>query len=281
MEREIPLARAHRPGATFHIPDFARGLIELGRRHELLRHMTVRHLKGQYKQSVLGYAWAFVNPLSQMLILSFVFSTIVKVDSQGIDYPLFVLMGLLPWMFFSNAVSSATDAVTGAYSLVTKVYFPREILPTAAVLTKVVDLGFGLLILVGMMVYFGEAPTETIVWVPVLFAIQFIFTLGLSLPLAALNLFYHDVRYLVGVTLTLWFYLTPIIYPVDIVPDKYKFMFDINPNSLLVNAYRRVVLLDQSPGAERLLLGLGIAVGTFVVGYYLFKRMEPGFADRI
>jgi len=138
------------------------------------------------------------------------------------------------------------------------------------------DLALGLLILTGMMVYYGHAPTWTIVWVPVLFMIQFFFTLGLALPLSALNLYFHDVRYLVGVSLTLWFYLTPIIYPVDIVPDRYRILFDLNPNSLLINAYRRVVLLDLSPGSERLLLGLGIALGTFVIGYYLFKRLESG-----
>src|SRR3972149_1798056 len=281
MDQTLRVGRRQRLSATFHLPDYVLSLVELGRRHELLWHMTVRHLKGQYKQSVLGSAWAFVNPLSLMLTLSFVFSTIVGVRSPGIPFPLFVLTGLLPWMFFSNGLSSATDSVAGASSLVTKVYFPREILPTAAILTKVVDLALGILILTGMMVYYGHAPTWTIVWVPVLFLIQFLFTLGLSLPLAALNLYFHDVRYLVGVVLTLWFYLTPIIYPVDQVPPGYRILFDINPNSLLLNAYRRVVLMDLSPGADRLLLGLGIALATFVIGYHLFKKMEPGFADKI
>src|SRR3990170_5526899 len=121
MEQSLRVARAHRLGATFRIPDFAKSLVELARRHELLWHMTVRHLRGQYKQSILGYAWAFVNPLSLMLTLSFVFSTIVGVRSPGLPFPLFVLMGLLPWMFFANGVSSATDSVAGASSLVTKV----------------------------------------------------------------------------------------------------------------------------------------------------------------
>ena len=262
-------------------PQFVRGLLELARHRELLWHMTVRHLRGQYKQSILGYAWAILNPLSLMLILSFVFSTILRFESQGIPYPLFIFVGLLPWLFFSGALSSATDSVVGASNLVTKVYFPREILPTAAALTKVVDLGFGLLILAGLMVYFGHPPQLTTVWVPVLFFIHLLFTLGLAFPLAALNLFFHDVRYLVGVALTLWFYLTPVIYPVDIVPQKYQFIYDVNPNSLFINAYRRVMLEGVSPGLDRLLLGLGIALGTFLVGYYLFKRMEPGFADRI
>ena len=243
--------------------------------------MTIRHLRGQYKQSVLGYAWAIVNPLSQMLILSFVFSIILRIPSQDVPYPLFLLVGLVPWIFFSSTVSSATDSVVGAASLVTKVYFPREVLPTAAMLTKLVDFGFGILILIGLMVYFGHPPEWTAVWLPVLFFIHILFTLGLAFPLAALNVFFHDVRFLVGVVLLMWFYMTPVIYPVELVPDRYRILFDLNPNSLFINAYRRVLLEGTGPGLDRVLLGTVIALLTFLVGYYLFKRLESGFADRI
>lgn len=278
---QIQIARRHPLRYTVGVQDLAAYLVGFWKRRDLLWHMTVRHLRGQYKQSVLGYAWAFVNPLSQMLILTFVFSTILRGGSEGVPFPIFLFVGLLPWMFFSGAVSSATDSVVGAASLVTKVYFPREILPTAAVLTKLVDLAFGLLILAGLMVYYGDPPAWTSVWVPGLFLIHLIFTLGLAYPLAALNLFFHDVRFLVGVALTLWFYLTPILYPVDIVPSRYRFLYDLNPNSLFVNAYRRVILHGENPGLEKVLLGLAISLATFLIGYYLFKKMEPAFADHI
>jgi len=281
MDQSIPAPKQHRIATTLRIPDYILSIGELAQRHELLWHMTVRHLRGQYKQSILGFAWAFVNPLSLMLILSFVFSTILRVPSQGIPFPLFLTVGLIPWLFFSSAVSSATDSVAGSASLVTKVYFPREILPIAAVLTKVVDLLCGLVILVALMVYFGHLPTDTIIWLPVLLSIHLVFTLGVSLPLAALNLYLHDVRFLVGVALTLWFYLTPVMYPLSIVPDKYQFAYDINPNALFIDAYRRVVLLDSVPSLDRLLLGLGISLVTLFIGYYLFKKMERGFADSI
>jgi ABC-type polysaccharide/polyol phosphate export permease len=243
--------------------------------------MTIRHLRGQYKQSVLGYAWAFVNPLSQMVIMTFVFSTILRFPSEGEPYPLFLFVGLIPWIFFSSALGSGTESVVGASSLVTKVYFPREVLPTAAVLTKLVDLAFGVLILIGVMIYYGHPPELTAWWLPVLFTIHMIFALGLTLPLAALNLFFHDVRFLVGVVLTMWFYLTPVLYPVDIVPERYQFIYDVNPNSLFIHAYRRVLLHGDDPGLEKVAIGLLIAVGTFLIGYYLFKKMEPAFADRI
>ncbi len=278
---ELQIAKRHPLRHAVGPLDVVDYLAGFWRRRDLLWHMTVRHLRGQYKQSVLGYAWAFVNPLSQLLILTFVFSTILRVPSEGTPYSLFVLVGLIPWMFFSNALVSATESVVGAAGLVTKVYFPREVLPTAAVLTKLVDLAFGVLILVGLMVYFGVPPETTSWWLPFLFAIHLVFVLGLSYPLAALNLFFHDVRFLVGVALTLWFYLTPVIYPVDIVPQRYKVLYDLNPNSLFINAYRRVLLHGESPGLEKVILGLAIALATFLIGYYLFKKMEPTFADRI
>jgi len=278
---QLEIAQRHPLRHSSGVLDLASHLLGFWRRRELLGHMTVRHLRGQYKQSILGYAWAFVNPLSQMVIMTFVFSTILRFPSEGIPYPLFLFVGVVPWIFFSAALAGGTDSVVGAPGLVTKVYFPREVLPTAAVLTKLVDLFFGIVILIGLMIYYGYPPEMTAWWLPVLFAIHLVFVLGLTFPLAALNLYFHDVRFLVGVVLTLWFYLTPVLYPVDIVPPRYQFLYDFNPNSLFINAYRRVLLHGDDPGLEKVLLGLVIALVTFFIGYYLFKKMEPGFADRI
>jgi len=274
--RETPLSAALGPSA------YLRHLAQFWRRRDLLWHMTIRHLRGQYKQSVLGYAWAFVNPLSQMVIMSFVFSTILKVGTNGdAPYPLFLFVGLVPWLFFSTALAAGTDAVTNASSLVTKVYFPREVLPTAAVLTKLVDLFFGFVILAMLMMYYGRLPESTSYWFPLLFSIHLIFVLGLTFPLAALNLYFHDVRFLVGVALTLWFYLTPVIYPITTVPHRYRWVYDMNPNAVFIDAYRRVILYGQQPEFSKVLLGAVIAIGTFLIGYYLFKKMESGFADSI
>jgi len=267
---------------TFGLLDIGVSLWQFWECRGLLWHMTVRHLRGQYKQSVLGYAWAFVNPLSQMIILSFVFSTILRVGTGfDVPYPLFLFVGLVPWLFFSAALSSGTDSVTGASSLVTKVYFPREVLPTAAVLTKLVDLFFGFVILGMLMVYYGRLPEATSYWFPPLFAIHLVFVLGLTYPLAALNLYFHDVRFLVGVVLTLWFYLTPVLYPITTVPEKYQIIFDLNPNAVFIDSYRRVILQGQEPDFGKVLLGALVAVLAFLIGYYLFKRMESGFADSI
>ncbi|MCH7999941.1 MAG: ABC transporter permease [Chloroflexi bacterium] len=283
MDQPLPIARRHPIATTFGLRDFLPSFAVLWQRRELLWSMTGRNIRSQYKQSILGYAWIFVNPLMQILVLTFVFSTILRIGEGIIPYPfpLFLFVALLPWMFFSNAVASATDSIVGSASLVTKVYFPREILVVATVLSKVVDLLLGVLILLGLMVIYSEYPSWTLAWVPAIFAMQLLFTVGIALPLAALNLFFHDVRYLVGVVLLIWFYMTPVLYPVEIVPDKYKIFFELNPLALVVNAYRRVLLDGTSLGVERFLVGMGAALLTFLVGYYLFKRMEAGFADRI
>jgi ABC-type polysaccharide/polyol phosphate export permease len=164
---------------------------------------------------------------------------------------------------------------------VTKIYFPREILVVATVFSKIVDLLLGVLILLGLMALYSVYPSWTLVWVPAIFAMQLLFTVGISLPLAALNLFFHDVRYLVGVILMIWFYITPIIYPLAIVPERYKTLFELNPLTRIVDAYRRVLLDGASLTMERFLVGMGAALLVFLLGYYLFKRMEAGFADRI
>ncbi len=278
---QLRIAKRHPIAATFRFLDLLPSFVVVWQHRELLSVMTGRNIRSLYKQSILGYAWIFVNPLMQILVLTFVFSTILLIPSLGIPFPLFLFVGLLPWMFFSNALATATDSIVGSANLVTKVYFPREILVMAAVFSKIVDLLFGLLILLGLMIAYSEAPSWTVVWVPAIFAIQLLFTVGLALPLAALNLYFHDVRYLVGVVLLAWFYMTPILYPVDIVPERFKIIFDLNPLALVVNAYRRVLLLETSPGLDRLLLGFAAAFLTFVIGYYIFKRMEAGFADRI
>ncbi len=167
------------------------------------------------------------------------------------------------------------------FDLIMALFVAVLVISNVASSAKIVDLGFGLVILAGIMMYYGHPPESTAVWVPLLFFIHLLFTLGLSYPLAALNLFFHDVRFLVGVALTLWFYLTPVIYPLSRVPPKYAFIYDVNPNALFIDAYRRVILHGQVPALEKTLVGLGVSVVTFLVGYYLFKKMEPHFADRI
>jgi lipopolysaccharide transport system permease protein len=255
-------------------------LLELWTRRELLWHMTVRNLRAQHKQSVLGYAWLVVNPVTQLIILTFVFSTIFGTPSQGHPFVLFLALGLFPWIFFSSALSQATDSVVLSANLLRSVYFPRHFLVVSAVMIRTVDFFVGLMILAVALVYFSVPLSPSVAWVPLLFALQFLFIVGLSLPLAAINLFFHDVRFLVGVFLNLWFFLTPIFYPVSIVPEQYRVLYELNPMARLIGAYREALLFGVSPQASSLVAAALTTLFALFIGYYLFQKMEPRFADR-
>jgi ABC-type polysaccharide/polyol phosphate export permease len=184
-------------------------------------------------------------------------------------------------MYFISAVMAATDSVSGAPNLVTTVYFPREVLPVSAVLMRVVDLAAGLAVVFCVLVYYGYSIRWTAGWIPVLFLGQLALGLGLGLPLAALNLYFHDMRFLVGTALNVWFFVTPIMYPPEIVPEPYRFLVTANPNAWLLGAYRTALIDGASPSVETLLWTAGTSLVVLAIGYWVFKRMEPGFADSI
>ena len=223
--------------------------VNIWRHRELLQHIISRNIRTQYKQSYLGYAWIFLNPLAQLLTLGFIFSVVFPTTSlaPGVPYLLFLFVGLLPWIFFSGAVMSAIESIAGAQNLVTAVYFPRELLVVAAILVRFVDLIAGICILVGLIIYTGHPIGWAAAWLPVLFFLHLIIISGLSLPLAALNLYFHDIRYLVGVVMYLWFFLTPILYPLSQVPEQYQWLFRLNPNTRLIEAYRYALIENVSP----------------------------------
>ena len=251
------------------------------RHRELLGHLVVRSLKGQYKDSFIGYSWIVVNPLIQFFVYDFVFSSILPVPSGDVPFALVLFVALVPWIFFSNAVGSATESIVGGGSFVKAVYFPRELLVEAAVLTRLVDWIAGVAILVGLVAYFGHPISWGALWVLPMFCIYTLFTLGVCLPLAALNLFFRDVRYLVGIALMLWFFLTPIVYTMSSVPERYHWFYDLNPNARFVNSFRYILLQGGSPPLSGMALASLMAVLALALGFYIFKRMEASFADRI
>ncbi|MGE3845100.1 MAG: ABC transporter permease [Vicinamibacterales bacterium] len=252
------------------------------RYRELLWHLVSRNIRVQYKQSILGYAWILLNPISQLVTLSFIFSVVFPAQSQfEAPFALFLFIGLLPWVFFSNAVSAATESISGAANMITSVYFPRELLVLASVLVRVVDLIGGAIILAVLILFTGQPLGWAYLWLPVLLTLQIIFVCGMSMPLAALNLYFHDVRYLTAVVLYLWFFFTPIFYSLTAVPERYRWVWDLNPNSRFNEAYRYALLENISPPIESVIAVVVFSVVALVVGYFLFKGMEPGFADQI
>ncbi|MFZ2153311.1 MAG: ABC transporter permease [Microgenomates group bacterium] len=251
---------------------------------ELLWQMVGREIKARYKQSILGYFWVILNPLAQMLVMSFAFSIIMRIPTNAagnIPYSIFLFVGLLPWTLFSNSLSFSCSSLVNSASLITKIYFPRTILVIATILAKIIDFIFALTILIIYMVIYQIPINFNILWIFPIFIIQQIFTLGLSLFIAAANLLYRDIQYLLNLLLVLWMYLTPVIYPADIVPDKYRFVFQLNPMAVIINAYRQTVLGGGTPNISSLVIALILSVFMLFIGLSYFKSREKIFADNI
>lgn len=257
---------------------------ELGKLYQyrdLLRLWTARHIRVRYKQSLLGGAWAVLQPLSLTLVFSVVFTYIVRVPTDGTPYPIFVYSALLPWTFLASSISLAVSSIVQDMNLVTKIYFPREILPTAVVLAGLVDLAIGALILLVMMLFYSIPITAKLVLLPALVVLQTTLIIGIALIVAALNVFYRDFRFVVPLGIQLWLYATPIIYPLSLVPERIQSLYMMNPMAGLIESYRSVLLYDQWPNWDHLLSAAVVSVVLLLVGYWFFKRVESAFADII
>lgn len=251
---------------------------------ELLGQMVSREVKARYKQSILGYFWIILNPLAQMLVMSFAFSIILRIPTNAtgnIPYSVFLFVALLPWNLFSNSLSSACGSLVGSASLITKVYFPRTILVLSTVMAKIIDFSLALTVLVVYMIAYQLPINLNILWVIPIFFIQQIFTLGLSLFFAASNLLYRDIQYLLSLLLILWMYLTPVIYPADLVPERYRMIFQLNPMAVIINAYRQTVLGGGIPNLMSMGIALAVSILILFVGFSYFKSREKIFSDNI
>lgn len=256
-----------------------KNLTTLGKYRELIYQLTMREIKSRYKQSFLGYAWVILNPFFQILVMTMVFSTIMRIPSLGMPYPIFLYVALLPWTLFAQSLASSTGALVGNASLLKKIYFPREIFVISTIIAKVVDFLLASLVFILFMLYFHIKVDWHLLWILPIFTIQMLFTYGISLVMAAINLFYRDIQYLLNLILMLWMYLTPIIYPVEMVPDRLRFVFSLNPMAVLINAYRQVILGMANPKLSSLSIALVISLLFCLIGNYIFKRLEGSFAD--
>jgi ABC-type polysaccharide/polyol phosphate export permease len=219
-----------------------------------------------------------------MLVMSFAFSIIMRVPTNAasnIPFSIFLYVALLPWNLFANSLGSAATALVGNASLITKIYFPRTILVIATLVAKIVDFLYALIILVIYMIFYHIPINVNILWVIPIFFIQQIFTLGFSLIVAASNLLYRDIQYLISLLILLWFYLSPVIYPVDLVPVRYRLIYQLNPMAVFINAYRQTVLGGGRPNYQSLVIGLVVSFITLFLGYKYFKAKEKIFADNI
>jgi lipopolysaccharide transport system permease protein len=266
-----------RPKKIFHLSD----LKELWQYRELLYFFSWRDLKVRYKQTAIGAAWAIFQPFITMVVFTIFFGNLAKIPSDGVPYPIFVYIGLLFWQFFSSALADTSNALIANQSIITKVYFPRLILPVSVVITKLVDFAIAAVILVGLMFYYGYTPNLAgIIYLPLLFVIAFMAAVGGGLFLAAINVKYRDVRYALPFFIQILLFVTPVIYPASIA-GKYSKILALNPMmGVIQNA--RAALLGATPINWALIGSSALTAALLLlIGIYVFKKVERYFADII
>jgi ABC-type polysaccharide/polyol phosphate export permease len=256
---------------------------ELWRSRGLVRALVERQMRSRYKQAILGIAWALIPPVVLMVIFSVVFERVGNIDTGGVPYPLFSYLGLLPWTFFTSSVTGATtgaSSLLGNKDLLNKIYCPREIFPIASMVTAAIDTSIAMLVLGGLFVFFGFAPHLTSLWVPVLLVVQLVFTLGVTMGLSALVVYFRDLRHALPLVIQFGLFATPVAYGVDIIPRHLHWLYAvINPLAPVIDGYRRTVLYGQAPDWGFLLPGAISALAVLFLGFRIFKRMEASFAD--
>ncbi len=256
-------------------------LKELWAYRELLYFLVWRDVKVRYKQTVLGAAWAIIQPVMTMIVFSIVFGRLAKIPSDGIPYPLFALTGLVPWTFFAHGLSQASNSLVGSANLIKKIYFPRLSVPIAAVTSGLVDLSIAFVVLLGMMMYYGVLPTVHVVWLPLLLLITLITSLGVSLWLSALNVQFRDVRHVLPFLTQFWFYATPIAYPSSLLSEPWRTLYSLNPMVGVIEGFRWALLGAQTAPGPMVVVSALAALAILVSGTFYFRRLEKTFADVI
>jgi len=248
---------------------------------ELVFFMIWRDIKVRYKQTFLGAAWAVIQPLLTMLVFNFVFGTIAKVPTDGVPYPIFSYTALLPWGLFTTALNTASRSLTANQNMVTKIYFPRLVLPLASVLGGVVDFAIAFVILVGMLIYYRVTPTLAVWTLPLFLLLALITALGTALWLSAINVQYRDVNYVLPFLTQFWLFLTPVAYSAKVISEKWQLVYSLNPMAGVVNGFRWAVLgTDTGPGLT-MWISVAIALVVLISGLFYFRSMERTFADTI
>ena len=248
---------------------------------ELLMNLTRREVKGRYSQSLFGAGWAIAQPLAMMAVFTLVFSRLGQMPSGGAPYPLFAFAALVPWFFFSNSVNSGTMSLVTYRNIVTKTYFPREIVPIAQVSSRLVDLAAASSLFALLLVYYNVGLSPWSAMVPVFVGMLVLFTLGTTLATSAINVFYRDVSPVVQIGLQLWLYLTPVAYPLAAVPPEYRALFLLNPLTGVVEGLRAVLVFGREPDWYVVGISAALSMTVFACALLLFKRTDKYFADVI
>ena len=251
---------------------------ELWAYRELITAFTMRDVKLRYKQTGLGIAWAVLQPLLTMVIFTVFFGGLAKIPSDGVPYPLFVLAALLPWTLFAEGLTRSTTSMVTNANIMTKVYFPRLIMPLSSIISPLVDFAVSFIILIAMMVYYGFMPTLNILFLPVFLLLALATALGVGLWLSALNVKYRDFQYTVPFLIQIWMFASPVVYPASLVSDSMRIWYGLNPMAGVIEGFRWALLGTGAPSAM-VLVSVGMVIVLLVSGMFYFRRMEQYYAD--
>jgi len=254
-------------------------LRELWAYRELLYFLVWRDIKVRYKQTALGAAWAIIQPFFTMVVFSVFFGSLAKMPSDGIPYPIFAFAALVPWTFFANGLTQASNSLVGNSALIKKVYFPRLAIPIAGVLSNLVDFALAFVVLLLMMVYFKLWPTVAILWLPLLLLLAFVTALGVGLWFSALNVEFRDVRYVVPFLTQFWMFATPVAYPSSLLHEPWRTLYGLNPMAGVVEGFRWALLGNANAPGPLIWASAAAALVILVSGAFYFRRMERTFAD--
>lgn len=254
---------------------------ELRDYRDLFYFLVVRDIKVRYKQTVLGGLWAIIQPFFMMVVFTLFFGRLAKVPSDGVPYSIFNFSAMVAWTYFARAITDSGNSLVGSTSLITKVYFPRLIIPLTPVFAGLLDFSIAFIVLIGMMFYFHIYPTIMALFLPLLVILMMLTASGVGMFLAALNAKYRDIRYTIPFLVQFWMFASPIVYPASMVPEKYRLIYALNPMVGVVEGFRSVLLGTISFPTQMLLISTLVSIILFVIGGFYFKQMERHFADII
>ena len=270
----VPVLRITPPTRWWVVP-----AAELWQARELVYFFVWRDIKIRYKQTAIGAAWAVLQPLLAMTVFTLFFGKLAHIPSEGLPYEVFVYAGLLPWLYFAASLANATNTIVENQRVITKVYFPRLVLPLSAVLSGLVDFGISFVIFAIMMVYYHLRPTMQILWLPAFLLLAVLTALGVGLWLSALNAIYRDVRYVLPFLIQLWLFASPVIYPPSLMSAKWRWLFGLNPMTGVIEGFRWSLAGQGNPPVRLILISTGIVLAVLLSGLAYFQKMETTIAD--
>lgn len=254
---------------------------ELSQYRDLFAFLVIRDIKVKYKQTVLGGLWAIIQPFFMMVVFTLFFGKLAKIPSEGIPYPIFNYTAMIAWTYFSGVISASSNSIVGSGSLISKVYFPRVIIPFTSVMAGLLDFTLAFIVLLGMMLYYNIFPTLLVLLLPGLVILMMLTAGGVGMLLAALNAKYRDIRYTIPFLVQFWMFATPIVYPASMIPERYHMIYALNPMTGVIEGFRSALLGSTAFPTDMVLISAVVSLGFFILGLTYFKQVERHFADVI